>query len=113
MDRVEAGGELRHTAFWIRSLSLPPLSLSLSLSISFSLVLSLSLLSLSQGEVVVHPSITPDDPLIKSAIEQVRFRISGSYSALRLDTHTHTRVHTHTQTRNSICNPDHRHADGA
>ncbi|XP_062389121.1 general transcription factor 3C polypeptide 1 [Sardina pilchardus] len=35
-------------------------------------------------EFVVHPSITPDDPLIKSAIEQVRFRISGSYSALRL-----------------------------
>ncbi|KAJ8391852.1 hypothetical protein AAFF_G00084680 [Aldrovandia affinis] len=29
-------------------------------------------------EFVVHPSITPDDPLVKSAIEQIRFRISSS-----------------------------------
>ncbi|XP_028827799.1 general transcription factor 3C polypeptide 1 isoform X2 [Denticeps clupeoides] len=35
-------------------------------------------------EFVVHPSITPDDPLVKSAIEQVRFRISGSYSVVRM-----------------------------
>ncbi|KAJ8364078.1 hypothetical protein SKAU_G00129090 [Synaphobranchus kaupii] len=35
-------------------------------------------------EFVVHPSITPDDPLVKSAIEQIRFRISSSYSAHRV-----------------------------
>ncbi|XP_063055245.1 general transcription factor 3C polypeptide 1-like [Engraulis encrasicolus] len=35
-------------------------------------------------EFVVHPSIAPDDPLIKSAIEQVRFRISGSYTASKM-----------------------------
>uniref|UniRef100_A0A8C9TEX9 Ral transcription factor IIIC subunit 1 n=1 Tax=Scleropages formosus TaxID=113540 RepID=A0A8C9TEX9_SCLFO len=29
-------------------------------------------------EFVVHPSITPDDPLVRSAIEQIRFRISSS-----------------------------------
>ncbi|KAI1896177.1 hypothetical protein AGOR_G00092120 [Albula goreensis] len=34
-------------------------------------------------EFVVHPSITPDDPLVKSAIEQIRFRISSSYTAVR------------------------------
>ncbi|KAJ8246125.1 hypothetical protein GJAV_G00263900 [Gymnothorax javanicus] len=37
-------------------------------------------------EFVVHPSITPDDPLVKSAIEQIRFRLSSSYSALRVKT---------------------------
>uniref|UniRef100_A0A3B4EAN5 B-block binding subunit of TFIIIC domain-containing protein n=1 Tax=Pygocentrus nattereri TaxID=42514 RepID=A0A3B4EAN5_PYGNA len=31
-------------------------------------------------EFVVHPSVTPDDPLVKSAIEQVRFKISSSYT---------------------------------
>ncbi|MCJ8748294.1 hypothetical protein PDJAM_G00163090 [Pangasius djambal] len=35
-------------------------------------------------EFVVHPSITPDDPLVRSAIEQVRFRISSSYTVHRL-----------------------------
>uniref|UniRef100_A0A4W3I2B9 Ral transcription factor IIIC subunit 1 n=1 Tax=Callorhinchus milii TaxID=7868 RepID=A0A4W3I2B9_CALMI len=35
-------------------------------------------------ELVVHPSIFPTDPLVKSAIEQVRFRISSSYTAHRL-----------------------------
>ncbi|KAG9262891.1 general transcription factor 3C polypeptide 1 [Astyanax mexicanus] len=35
-------------------------------------------------EFVVHPSITPDDPLVKSAIEQVRFKISSSYTVHRL-----------------------------
>ncbi|KAG8432890.1 hypothetical protein GDO86_017230 [Hymenochirus boettgeri] len=29
-------------------------------------------------EFVVHPSINPSDPLVKSAIEQIRFRISSS-----------------------------------
>ncbi|XP_036395311.1 general transcription factor 3C polypeptide 1-like isoform X1 [Megalops cyprinoides] len=35
-------------------------------------------------EFVVHPSISPDDPLVRSAIEQIRFRISSSYSAHRM-----------------------------
>uniref|UniRef100_A0A8C9TYB3 Ral transcription factor IIIC subunit 1 n=1 Tax=Scleropages formosus TaxID=113540 RepID=A0A8C9TYB3_SCLFO len=35
-------------------------------------------------EFVVHPSITPDDPLVRSAIEQIRFRISSSTAALRI-----------------------------
>ncbi|XP_043945407.1 general transcription factor 3C polypeptide 1 [Protopterus annectens] len=35
-------------------------------------------------EFVVHPSVLPTDPLVKSAIEQVRFRISSSYTAHRL-----------------------------
>eukprot|EP00062_Callorhinchus_milii_P021993 gi/632979303/ref/XP_007906395.1/ PREDICTED: general transcription factor 3C polypeptide 1 [Callorhinchus milii] len=35
-------------------------------------------------ELVVHPSIFPTDPLVKSAIEQVRFRISSSYTAHRM-----------------------------
>ncbi|XP_029432764.1 general transcription factor 3C polypeptide 1 [Rhinatrema bivittatum] len=35
-------------------------------------------------ELVVHPSINPSDPLVKSAIEQVRFRISNSSAAHRL-----------------------------
>uniref|UniRef100_A0AAY5EK18 B-block binding subunit of TFIIIC domain-containing protein n=1 Tax=Electrophorus electricus TaxID=8005 RepID=A0AAY5EK18_ELEEL len=30
-------------------------------------------------EFVVHPSVTADDPLMKSAIEQIRFRISSHY----------------------------------
>ncbi|CAM9741808.1 unnamed protein product [Lampetra planeri] len=34
-------------------------------------------------ELVVHPSVSPHDPLVKSALEQVRFRISGSYSSQR------------------------------
>uniref|UniRef100_A0AAR2KJI1 B-block binding subunit of TFIIIC domain-containing protein n=1 Tax=Pygocentrus nattereri TaxID=42514 RepID=A0AAR2KJI1_PYGNA len=36
-------------------------------------------------EFVVHPSVTPDDPLVKSAIEQVRFKISSSYTAVAQD----------------------------
>ncbi|XP_066545864.1 general transcription factor 3C polypeptide 1 isoform X2 [Amia ocellicauda] len=35
-------------------------------------------------EFVVHPSILPDDPLVKSAIDQIRFRISSSYTAHRV-----------------------------
>ncbi|CAJ1053996.1 general transcription factor 3C polypeptide 1 [Xyrichtys novacula] len=35
-------------------------------------------------EMYVHPSIQPDDEIIKQLIEQIRFRISSSYSALRL-----------------------------
>ncbi|KFQ15340.1 General transcription factor 3C polypeptide 1, partial [Leptosomus discolor] len=34
-------------------------------------------------EFVVHPSVSPHDPLVKSAIEQVRFRISNSSTANR------------------------------
>jgi len=36
-----------------------------------------------QVEFVVHPSVSPNDPLVKSAIEQVRFRISNSSTANR------------------------------
>uniref|UniRef100_A0A8C2U2F0 Ral transcription factor IIIC subunit 1 n=1 Tax=Coturnix japonica TaxID=93934 RepID=A0A8C2U2F0_COTJA len=32
---------------------------------------------------VVHPSVSPSDPLVRSAIEQVRFRISNSSTASR------------------------------
>ncbi|XP_067296540.1 general transcription factor 3C polypeptide 1 isoform X3 [Pseudorasbora parva] len=39
-------------------------------------------------EFVVHPSVTPDDPLVKSAIEQIRMRMSSSASAARVDTQT-------------------------
>ncbi|KAM6351996.1 general transcription factor 3C polypeptide 1 isoform 3-T3 [Alca torda] len=35
-------------------------------------------------EFVVHPSVSPNDPLVKSAIEQVRFRISNSSTANRI-----------------------------
>uniref|UniRef100_A0A8C0IKT1 Ral transcription factor IIIC subunit 1 n=1 Tax=Chelonoidis abingdonii TaxID=106734 RepID=A0A8C0IKT1_CHEAB len=35
-------------------------------------------------EFVVHPSVNPNDPLVKSAIEQVRFRISNSSTANRI-----------------------------
>nr|XP_056722226.1 general transcription factor 3C polypeptide 1 [Euleptes europaea] len=35
-------------------------------------------------EFVVDPSISPNDPLVKSAIEQVRFRISNSSSVTRI-----------------------------
>ncbi|KAG8558455.1 hypothetical protein GDO81_017001 [Engystomops pustulosus] len=34
-------------------------------------------------EFVVHPSINPNDPLVKSAIEQIRFRISNSTAGNR------------------------------
>ncbi|XP_016329029.1 general transcription factor 3C polypeptide 1, partial [Sinocyclocheilus anshuiensis] len=36
-------------------------------------------------EFVVHPSVTPDDPLLKSAIEQIRLRMSSSASASRAE----------------------------
>uniref|UniRef100_A0A8C3RQ57 General transcription factor IIIC subunit 1 n=1 Tax=Chelydra serpentina TaxID=8475 RepID=A0A8C3RQ57_CHESE len=35
-------------------------------------------------EFVVHPSVNPNDPLVKSAIEQVRFRISNSSTVNRV-----------------------------
>ncbi|XP_035516207.1 general transcription factor 3C polypeptide 1-like isoform X2 [Morone saxatilis] len=35
-------------------------------------------------EMVVHPSIQPNDDIVNRLIEQIRFRISSSYSALRL-----------------------------
>ncbi|XP_068100737.1 general transcription factor 3C polypeptide 1 [Hyperolius riggenbachi] len=34
-------------------------------------------------EFVVHPSINPNDPLVKSAIDQIRFRMSNSTSSNR------------------------------
>uniref|UniRef100_A0A8C5QAQ7 Ral transcription factor IIIC subunit 1 n=1 Tax=Leptobrachium leishanense TaxID=445787 RepID=A0A8C5QAQ7_9ANUR len=34
-------------------------------------------------EFIVHPSINPNDPLVKSSIEQIRFRISNSTSSNR------------------------------
>uniref|UniRef100_A0A8B9FJS5 General transcription factor IIIC subunit 1 n=1 Tax=Amazona collaria TaxID=241587 RepID=A0A8B9FJS5_9PSIT len=37
-----------------------------------------------KAEFVVHPSVSPNDPLVKSAIEQVRFRISNSSTANRI-----------------------------
>ncbi|XP_067859493.1 general transcription factor 3C polypeptide 1 isoform X2 [Heptranchias perlo] len=35
-------------------------------------------------EFVAHPSVLPSDPLVKSAIEQIRFRISSSYTVHRM-----------------------------
>uniref|UniRef100_UPI00398EFA82 general transcription factor 3C polypeptide 1 isoform X2 n=1 Tax=Pristiophorus japonicus TaxID=55135 RepID=UPI00398EFA82 len=35
-------------------------------------------------EFVAHPSVLPNDPLVKSAIEQIRFRISSSYTVHRM-----------------------------
>ncbi|XP_070771379.1 general transcription factor 3C polypeptide 1 [Enoplosus armatus] len=35
-------------------------------------------------EMVVHPSVQPSDDIVKRVIEQVRFRISSSYTAVRL-----------------------------
>ncbi|XP_072275266.1 general transcription factor 3C polypeptide 1 [Pyxicephalus adspersus] len=39
--------------------------------------------SLGKVEFVVHPSINPNDPLVKSTIEQIRFRMSNSTSGNR------------------------------
>ncbi|XP_026121047.1 general transcription factor 3C polypeptide 1 [Carassius auratus] len=36
-------------------------------------------------EFVVHPSVTPDDPLVKSAIDQIRLRMSSSASGARVE----------------------------
>ncbi|XP_044044024.1 general transcription factor 3C polypeptide 1 [Siniperca chuatsi] len=35
-------------------------------------------------EMVVHPSVQPSDDIVKRVIEQVRFRISSSYTVIRL-----------------------------
>ncbi|XP_042341203.1 general transcription factor 3C polypeptide 1 [Plectropomus leopardus] len=35
-------------------------------------------------EMVVHPSVQPNDDIVSRVIEQVRFRISSSYTAVRL-----------------------------
>ncbi|XP_023153479.2 general transcription factor 3C polypeptide 1 isoform X2 [Amphiprion ocellaris] len=35
-------------------------------------------------DLVVHPSIEPSDEIVKQVIEQVRFKISSSYTAVRL-----------------------------
>ncbi|XP_051993132.1 general transcription factor 3C polypeptide 1 isoform X3 [Xyrauchen texanus] len=39
-------------------------------------------------EFVVHPSVTPDDPLLKSNIEQIRLRMSSSGSAIQTEPQT-------------------------
>lgn len=36
-----------------------------------------------QVDLVVHPSVQPNDERVTQAIEQIRFRISSSYSAVR------------------------------
>lgn len=36
-----------------------------------------------QVELVVHPSIQPNDEVVTRAIEQIRFRISSSHTAAR------------------------------
>ncbi|XP_043108861.1 general transcription factor 3C polypeptide 1 [Puntigrus tetrazona] len=36
-------------------------------------------------EFVVHPSVTPDDPLLRSTIDQIRLRMSSSASAARAE----------------------------
>lgn len=39
--------------------------------------------SLLQVELVVHPSIQPNDEIVTRAIDQIRFKISSSQSAAR------------------------------
>lgn len=36
----------------------------------------------TQVDLVVHPSVQPSDDIVTRAIEQVRFKISNSYSAV-------------------------------
>ncbi|MBN3291836.1 TF3C1 factor, partial [Polypterus senegalus] len=55
-------------------------------------------------ELVVHPSILPNDPLVKSAIEQVRFRMSSSYNASRMKFLQNKNGPDETQDKNSIEN---------
>uniref|UniRef100_A0A8C1XUU2 General transcription factor IIIC subunit 1 n=1 Tax=Cyprinus carpio TaxID=7962 RepID=A0A8C1XUU2_CYPCA len=43
-------------------------------------------------EFVVHPSVAPDDPLVKSAIEQIRLRMSSSASGARVRSLFHVSV---------------------
>ena len=42
-----------------------------------------SLHAFLQVDLVVHPSMDQNDPLVRSAIEQVRFRMSNSSTANR------------------------------
>ncbi|XP_040001751.1 general transcription factor 3C polypeptide 1 [Xiphias gladius] len=49
-------------------------------------------------EMVVHPSIQPNDDIVHRVIEQVRFKISSSYSAVRLQ---HTEERARNQERES------------
>ncbi|KAG2455444.1 TF3C1 factor, partial [Polypterus senegalus] len=58
----------------------------------------------SNVELVVHPSILPNDPLVKSAIEQVRFRMSSSYNASRMKFLQNKNGPDETQDKNSIEN---------
>lgn len=46
-----------------------------------------------QVDLVVHPSMDQNDPLVRSAIEQVRFRISNSSTANR-QVAAPTRIHS-------------------
>lgn len=55
----------------------------LCLNFPWGLPLLLAFLLLPQVEMVVHPSIQPNDEAVTRVIEQVRFRISSSYSAVR------------------------------
>lgn len=36
-----------------------------------------------QVELVVHPSIRPNDEIVTQSIEQIRFKISSSHTAAR------------------------------
>lgn len=62
--------------------SAPPGSRVVELSLPELFPLGDTALSL-QVDLVVHPSMDQNDPLVRSAIEQVRFRISNSSTANR------------------------------
>ncbi|XP_064886796.1 general transcription factor 3C polypeptide 1 isoform X1 [Columba livia] len=51
-------------------------------------------------EFVVHPSVSPNDSLVKSAIEQVRFRISSSSTANRIKVPQTPTPQDHTEEEN-------------
>uniref|UniRef100_A0A8C4UZ77 General transcription factor IIIC subunit 1 n=1 Tax=Falco tinnunculus TaxID=100819 RepID=A0A8C4UZ77_FALTI len=52
-------------------------------------------------EFVVHPSVSPNDSLVKSAIEQVRFRISNSSTANRIKVPQAPTSQDHTEEENA------------
>lgn len=56
---------------------------SLFFFISFAFLFCSILFLLPQVEMVVHPSIQPNDEVVSRVIEQVRFKISSSYTAVR------------------------------
>lgn len=64
--------------------SVPPRNRVVKLSLPQLLPCPLGHSNLSlQVDLVVHPSMDQNDPLVRSAIEQVRFRISNSSTANR------------------------------